>query len=1012
MKKILSFIFLLSVIAIPFSLTGQITSLTDAQSLDEGAYTFNFGNGNFQGYIDEDGWILWMQYHHEGGTNPNLNVIQLGNDLPIFDDSPLGTDLSGDASKWGHGAQDFAASIPDNELWLRWEAETSHHTRKIHFESPVLGRFQSNTGDSFTPEIKYMNIHRDDHTANLPENATDDSSSNNNNVLISGPFWSFNENSWEVNSGNRWNVDNVRNTDETLIYFEHSTIHRVWVKPIPFNSEVLFNSLDELQDHINGVITLTDDELNQLKNIFYIYADQFANSESLIIQAQSVIADYDAIIGPLFTTANTENGFPRDPLESPSLNLERAMVALQQGIFDFVFTPEVHTQYPELVEGIKFNSCVSFPGELDPPTDPSVTNTVLIRANFEDPEGINPYYDINGDGTAHAFRPTGMYLAPGSIATITVPSSMVGQDYYIRIGAHEWDLSNKPTLKRLDRISKKFAINSTTIEVFNPLGGAIGILVPYEATQGIVEVTIGNAVEAPFYSLKSFYESPDFNTELEKPAPWAVFETDNVMYTIPKHAIVPGEYDLMQTLKDWDTALQAISSILSRQIIPDKHDLYMINDVFIRGGAYSIGYPMSNTPINYSNVPGNAYFIDGPGPRYETNFHEYGHSVNVSKFPGEVEALVNFPYIMALNYGLGEDLNEAVKYSFVPNTFDIDKSATHRLVSNSFGTERDISNSTTNEVRYQHRGYAHYFEIVDLIGWCSHRNFWKKEFIDSENGIDYGEDIDTRILKMSIAAAEDLRPLFHVFGILPQDPAVLQDALNENDIPESLIIYNRLQEYLNLIPTDNDSFIDYALSVYPELYSSGPSANPDYGVGWHYQKSLTYTMGEASVRTSTLLDIIDLYYPSGDPDISTSEICCMFDNILIELIDDEVIVTGGTPPYDINIEISGNTQIVTVLDFNGCLATAEFSILNLTEVNKDDVIIFPNPTSGKLYINLTDNNSQIKTLQLYSTTGQIISNLWEADNALDLSQVTDGMYILQITLDNDSFVYKRVLVLK
>ena len=93
MKKILSFIFLLSVIAIPFSLTGQITSLTDAQSLDEGAYTFNFGNGNFQGYIDEDGWILWMQYHHEGGTNPNLNVIQLGNDLPIFDDSPLGTDL-------------------------------------------------------------------------------------------------------------------------------------------------------------------------------------------------------------------------------------------------------------------------------------------------------------------------------------------------------------------------------------------------------------------------------------------------------------------------------------------------------------------------------------------------------------------------------------------------------------------------------------------------------------------------------------------------------------------------------------------------------------------------------------------------------------------------------------------------------------------------------------------------------------------------------------------------------
>ena len=957
-----------------------------------------------------------MQYHHAGGTNPGLNVIEPGNDLPIFDAGLLGTDLSGDASKWGHGAQTFAASIPDDELWLRWEAETSHHNRKIHFESPVLGRFQSNTEDLFTPEIKYKNIHRIDHTANLPDNASSSSSSNNSDVLIGGPFWKFNENSWEVNSGSRWNVDDVRNANNDLILFEYNTIHRVWVKPIPFDSNVLFTALDNLQDHINGVTTLTNEELNQLKNTFYIYAEQLSDSELLIIKAQSVVEDYDAVIGPLFTTPNTENGFLRDPLQSPSLNLERAMVALQQGLFDFVFTPEVYTEFPELIDNIQFNSCVSFPGEVAAPADPTVTNTVLIRANFEDPEGINPSYDINGDGTEHAFRPTGMYLAPGSVATVTVPSSLVGQDYFVRVGAHEWDLNNKPILKRLDRITKKFAINATTIQVFNPLGGAIGILVPYGATEGIVEVSVTNGVEAPFFSLKSFYQTPDFNAELLKPAPWAVFETDNVMYTIPKHAIVPGEYDLMQTLLDWDVALHAINSIMARQIVPDKHDLYMISDVVIRGGAYSIGYPMSNTPVNYSNVPGTAYFIDGPGPRYEVNFHEYGHSIRISKFPGEGEALVNFLYIMALNYGLNEDLNEAVKFSFVPNTFDIDKTATHRLVSNSFGSETDISNSTTNEVRYQHRGYGHYFEIVDLLGWCPHRNFWRKEFIDFENGDDHGinnQDIDGRIIRMSIAADADLRPLLHVFGKLPQNPATVQNALDQNDIQASPMIYDRLQEYLDLIPDDNAAFVDYALLVYPDLFTSGPTSNPDYGVGWHYQKTLTYDIAEAQDRTIILQDIIALYYPNGQPvgDIDP-DLCCMDVNIVIELVNGEVIVTGGTAPYDITIEINGSTQIVTVVDFNGCQTTAEFPILDVLDQNYEDILIYPNPTSGKLYIKITGDNTKIKSLQLVSMTGQVITGYSKTASVLDLSELSEGIYILQIVLVNGSLAHKRVLVFK
>jgi len=265
---------------------------------------------------------------------------------------------------------------------------------------------------------------------------------------------------------------------------------------------------------------------------------------------------------------------------------------------------------------------------------------------------------------------------------------------------------------------------------------------------------------------------------------------------------------------------------------------------------------------------------------------------------------------------------------------------------------------------------------------------------------------------MSAAAQVDLRPLFHVFGILPQDPIALQDSFDQIDIVPSQTIYNRLQDYFALIPEDNAAFVDYALLVYPNLYTDGPTATPDYGVGWHYQKSLTYDSAEAQERTDILQDIVELYYPNGEPSNETPDVCCLLDTMNITMVGGEVIVSGGVEPYDISIDITGNIQTVTVVDFDGCVATAEFPFLNIAEVNKEEVIIFPNPTSGKLYINVTDTNSQIKSLQLFSIRGQIIRDLWEGDHVLDLSRVNNGMYILHITLDNGSFVYKRVLVLR
>lgn len=778
---------------------------------------------------------------------------------------------------------------------------------------------------------------------------------------------------------------------------------------------MIISALNDFQAHINGTITLNANELTLIRNVFTLFPECLAGSDSIIMLSKSAVDDYDTLIGALFTTPTTENGFSKDTTLSPGMELERAMLALQQGIFDAVFTPAIYTAYPQHLDGWKFNSCYSFPGYVAPPIDSLLSLPVLILANFEDPDGMNPYLDINGDGTGHALRPTGLYLSPGSVATVTVPDSLVGQDYYIRVGSHEWDLSNRNNHYRLDRISKKFPIDSTTLRVFNPLGGAISVLVPYGANDGIAQVSVMNGVEAPFFSLKSFYETLDFTAELNKPGPWAVFETENVMFTIPKHSIVPGQYNLMQAMLDWEAAVRGVNSILARQIIPDKHNMYMIADRDIRAGAYSIGYPMSNTPQSYTNIPGPAYFLNGPGPDDETNFHETGHALAISKFPGEEEALVNFPYIMAMNHGLGVDLNVAVNYSFVPNTFDIDKTATHRMVSNSFGSERDISNSTTNEVRYQHRGYGHYFEIVNMFGWCPLRNFWKQEFIDYENGIDHGindQDIDSRIIRMSVAAQADLRPIFHVFGILPQDSMAVQDTLSQFGILQSLTVYNRLQDYFNLIPADSTAFVNYALFIYPDLYTNGPIEDPDYGVGWHYLKSLTYDTAEAQSRSGILQSIIDLYYPNGQPAGSgNSDVCCLLDTMMINMVNAEVIVTGGVQPYDISIDTTGNVITVTVVDFDGCESTAQFTISSLTEEYREGVRIYPNPASTEIYVDLEGNNNQIESLRMVSVQGQVIHQS-QAVDFINISALSEGVYILQVELVDGMQICKRVLILR
>jgi hypothetical protein len=129
------------------------------------------------------------------------------------------------------------------------------------------------------------------------------------------------------------------------------------------------------------------------------------------------------------------------------------------------------------------------------------------------------------------------------------------------------------------------------------------------------------------------------------------------------------------------------------------------------------------------------------------------------------------------------------------------------------------------------------------------------------------------------------------------------------------------------------------------------------------------------------------------------------------MVAQEVIVTGGVEPYQISIDTTGNVMTVTVVDFDGCGSTNQFTVNSLTEENPQGIKIYPNPASTEIYIDLTGSNEQIENLRIVSINGQLLIQSGKAD-LINVSALSEGVYILQIELAGEEQISKKVLILR
>lgn len=659
-------------------------------------------------------------------------------------------------------------------------------------------------------------------------------------------------------------------------------------------------AFQQLKDHIAGTTPLSPTEIKSVADSIRQNIFALGDTLPLILMAFDLVDAYDSIDGPLFMNPNTQAGFFNDFAALDGKELDKAVFIVQQGIFDYAYSPENFSKFRDILVGRKFRTADFFPGVCPNPLDSSMTYTAKINGSMPTEWGKRTAWS-----STPARRPTGYYLAPGTVGTVKVPDHLVNKDFVILVGAHSWDRIGNNNVKRFFRVSKTFPIADTITQITNPFGGGIYILTPYEAAEGIVEVQLTNVVPAPFFSAKISETTTleDWlNVQRYNPAPWTDFETDKFMMQVPTSWIY-NYADPVTLMKDWDDRMDVVSTLLGYPLLRNNTLLYLQVDVAIQyNGFYGIGNPQINNtynPLQMEDGNKNHWFLRPGVSFWETEFHEMGHAQLFSKFPGETEALVNFLSVAIYNRLYGMDIDTAFGNSFDPHPYRTrDQAALNWMVTPNFraGNPMDISNTTKDEVRYQHRGYGKYVEMAALFGWEAIHSFYKQEQLDFVNQIPGDEltEVDSRILRFSKAAGTDMRPLIHFWGVHPKDSLVLAERILQDSLRPSRFICERLEHYKTIIPLNNAEFAEHAAAFFGG--SVPPGGHPDYGSGWYNVWLPLYNETHGNLAVQAIDNIIQAYFQDGCPTDTLIPIVTVNSPTICEG-DSVVLIASGATTY-------------------------------------------------------------------------------------------------------------------
>ena len=324
---------------------------------------------------------------------------------------------------------------------------------------------------------------------------------------------------------------------------------------------------------------------------------------------------------------------------------------------------------------------------------------------------------VSIDTSNSRWQPTGLFVSPGEVVTVTVPATLVDLGYKIRVNAHSDNISPRGNWERPPIVHRWFPITQTTTAVANGFGGLLFIdLGSTPPDIGTVEIQIQNAVEAPYFVLGQHSDQEWRDSLRSRPAPFGLLVSENMITALPKHQIESADLTEPTALMTWWNQSVILQSDLADQTqFRTSAELANI-DVQISAGAAHSGYPYQAYEKHWGNM------ADWDRLRTQGSwgdFHELGHNHQRGwwTFDGDVEVTVN----IFSNYLL-ETLAEAPSggWAWSADPVQVIQEAINNVSGG--GTYASKSNR-----------WSFWFQLADGFGWDAYHQTFRQYEVDNAN---------------------------------------------------------------------------------------------------------------------------------------------------------------------------------------------------------------------------------------------------------------------------------------
>ncbi len=581
-----------------------------------------------------------------------------------------------------------------------------------------------------------------------------------------------------------------------------------------------------LVDHISGQNPLST---QALETVFSSIELGLNGSEYDLIQEKlfEFTQAYEDAYEPLYTDGTQYLYMDLPPLD-------RALQLSQGYVLDKRFTSE----FVDTMQGVVFEHHAVAPGDVADTTPRLAGVSVELDATYQtDP--LAPQTDQE-----RVVRPSGYYLAAGDIATVTVPQELVNQGLSIIVGVHfrNMDYDYIGAINRFPDISTEFPLNSTQISIGNPLGGGVYLKVPDGSALGWHTISLDNVVQSPYFSYRAGRQTDvaDWLIQVaETGAPWADFESDKFMFSIPTRFIQDID-NPDAIMARWNSLLDAERVAAGRPRDRARAEFYTF-DTRLVTPAYGAGYPMVIPTWEMErDEEWNPLTVLRTRP-HTTFFHEMGHNVlhptldYGSAYEDscafiEAESVVHTLAMATNNLVYGLPIDDAFLYTRTENeilTFNqalFDWIITPVFRDNKpmiYDDEAPLGDQ--NMLHYQSRSWAKFGDLVRLFGWSSGLGAVNGQFyiaLEDREAPACPErpfivSRDEYIKAASIALGYNMAPFFHFWGIIPTDE--LATELAQTYTPSGRVA-GLIQRYREQVaPMSYDDYLTYHNAMYDKV---------------------------------------------------------------------------------------------------------------------------------------------------------------------------------------------------